>query len=112
MSERLVHSRTGVVLAEQIEWARAWASRARGLIGRHLGSGQALVIHPAAQVHTFFMRAPIDVVFCNRGWEVLHVVSPMARRRVTKWVRGARYAVELPEGRAVEVTVGDRLELG
>jgi uncharacterized membrane protein (UPF0127 family) len=111
MPVRLVHTRTGDVLAERIEHARTWYSRGRGLIGRELSPGQALIIEPAAQVHTFFMRAEIDVVFCDRDWEVLHVVSPLRRRRVSRWVRRARYAIELPRGGAGGIEKGDRLQL-
>lgn len=74
--------------------------------------GEALVIEPAAQVHTFFVRFPIDVVFCDDDWTVMHVVSPMARRRVSRWVRGARFVVELRAGSATAVRAGDRLSFG
>jgi uncharacterized membrane protein (UPF0127 family) len=98
------------MLAERIRWARSAMDRARGLIGSPLGADEALIIVPASQVHTFFVGA-IDVVFCDHGWRVLHVVSPMPPRRVTKWVRGARYVVELNPGVAAGVAVGDELEL-
>jgi len=71
--------------------------------------GEAFVITPAAQVHTFFVRAPIDVLFCDGDWNVMHVVSPMARRRVSRWVRGTRFVVELRAGSASTVSAGDRL---
>ena len=99
------------MLAERIRWARSPMARARGLIGSSLGVSEALIIVRASQVHTFFMDGGIDVVFCDRGWRVLHVVSPMPQRRITRWVRGARYVVELPAGAADGVGVNDQLEL-
>ena len=66
---------------------------------------------PAKQVHTFFICHPIDVIFCDEDWDVLHVISPMSRRRVSRWVTGAHFVVELPAGAGAEVKVGDRLEL-
>lgn len=82
------------------------------MIGRPpLQEGAALVLVPGGQVHTFFMARPIDVLFCDRAWVVLHVVSPLARRRISRWVKGARFVIELPEGSAAGVRVGDRLLL-
>lgn len=111
MTERLTHATTGTVLADQVTWAKGSLSRARGLIGSTLEPGDALVICPAKQVHTFFMRHPIDVIFCDGSWDVLHAISPMLRRRVSRWVAGARFVVELPPGTAAKVRAGDRLQL-
>lgn len=112
MTERLLRERTEEVLADRVRWARTFYTRARGLIGRpDLGSGEALVIDRASQVHTFFVRSPIDVVFCDATWTVIHVISPMQRRRVSRWVRGTRWVVELPAGAAAEVERGDVLRL-
>ena len=112
MTERLVHERSKDVLADRIGWARTSFQRSRGLIGRAaLESGEALVIGRAPQVHTFFVRGPIDVVFCDEGWTVLHVVSPMRRRRISRWVRRAEWVVELPAGAAAGVEPGDSLSL-
>jgi uncharacterized membrane protein (UPF0127 family) len=110
--ERLVHDATGRVLAERITWARTRRERARGLIARPaLQGGAAMIIERAKQVHTFGVASPIDVVFCDAFWKVLHLVSPMPRYRVTRWVRAARFVVELPPGVAKHLRSGDRLAL-
>jgi hypothetical protein len=79
------------------------------LIGAPLDPGEALIIQPAKQVHSFFMKYPIDVVFCDAEWRALHVVSPLHPWRISKWVRGALYAIELPPRVASGVKVGDLL---
>lgn len=109
VTERLIHAATGRVLADDIEWARSIGARVRGLIGRDRYP-PALVLEPGAQVHTAFMREPIDVVFCDAGWVVMHTTR-MRPWRVSRWVRGARYAVEFPEGAAGAVAVGDVLKV-
>ena len=112
MTERLVHERSKDVLADRIGWALTSFQRARGLIGRdELEQSEALVLGHAEQVHMFFVRYPIDVIFCSENWKVLHVISPMPRRRVSRWVRGARWVVELPAGTATGVESGDALSL-
>lgn len=81
----------------------------RGLLGRRLAAGQALVIPGARQVHTFGMHYAIDVLFCDDRSVVHHAVVRMAPRRITRWVGRARYAIELPGGTAENVRVGERL---
>lgn len=68
-----------------------------------------MILSPGRQVHTFGMSGPIDVVFCTRDWEVLHVVRAMAPRRVTRLLWSATHVIELPPGGAALVEPGDRL---
>ena len=85
-------------------------ARLKGLLSRSEPEpAVALVLAPARQVHTIGMRFAIDVVFCDRGWRVVHVVRSMRPNRVTKWIGSARYAVELAAGCAAGVKVGDQL---
>ena len=102
---------TGRVLATDVARARTMGARTKGLLGRKgLAEGCALVIEPAAQVHTLGMRFPIDVVFCDRDGRVLRIYRGLAPWRITGWVRGARYAVELAAGGAPdELAVGESL---
>ena len=100
MTWRIVVEPDGQTLAEEAQWARSFLARLRGLIGQpRLLPGQALIVEPAPQVHTLGMRFPIDVVFCTRSWRVLRVAH-LEPWRVSGFVRGARYAVELPAGAA------------
>jgi uncharacterized protein len=100
-------------VASDVRWARSASERARGLIGvNRLAPGAAMVFEPARQIHTFGMRFPLDVVFCDRSWKVLHVVRSMPPRRVTRPVWRARVAVELAAGSLPpEVTVGETLTM-
>lgn len=98
MPERIVVSSTGRVVATDVRWARTRVERTRGLLGASLGRGAALVIEPCRQVHTFGMRYEIDVAFCDASWVVVHVVRRLRPRRVTRFVRAARRAIELPGG--------------
>jgi uncharacterized membrane protein (UPF0127 family) len=58
------------------------------------------------------MSFPLDVLFCDREWKVVHVVRSMPRRRVTRFVWRARFAVEMAAGALpASVRAGDRLKL-
>lgn len=112
MPSRLVVADRGLVVAERLRVATTAGARMRGLIGRtELTAGEGLLLSPCKQVHTFGMRYPIDVVFCDRTWRVTRVVRAMRPRRVGRVEWRARHTVELPQGGAARLHPGDRLQL-
>jgi uncharacterized membrane protein (UPF0127 family) len=78
--------------------------------GPPLEPGEALVIPRARQVHSFGMRSPIDVIFCDQNWDVRHVVRVLQPNRITKWVWGSYYVIELQAGAAGDVARADRVD--
>ncbi|MFN2388315.1 MAG: DUF192 domain-containing protein [Actinomycetota bacterium] len=112
MHWRIVRTSTGETIATRATWARSHAERRRGLLGRTgLEPGEAMIFDRTRQVHTMGMSFPIDVVFCDAGWVVRHVVHRMATRRVTRWVLRARYVIEAQEGAFEGVVPGEKLEV-
>jgi uncharacterized membrane protein (UPF0127 family) len=104
----LVHD--GKVLAT-LEVATSRRARVRGLLGRD-GADGALQLDPARSVHTFRMRFPIDVAFCDADLRVLRVVTmPPNRLGVPVW--RARSVIEAEAGSFERwgVVAGDRLEV-
>ena len=102
--------RDGEVLAS-LEVAATAASRTRGLLGRDALEG-ALLLRPAAAVHTLGMRFPIDVAYCDADLVVLETVT-MARWRLGRPRPSARAVVEAEAG-AFErwrLRPGDALEV-
>ena len=67
----------------------------------------ALILSPAKQIHTVGMKVPIDVVFCDKRWRVVHLVRAMRPRRVTRIVLTARYVIEMAAGEASQLSTGD-----
>jgi len=109
----LRNTRTGLVLASDLEQAFDSGRRRQGLLGRtRLAAAAALILAPCGSVHTFFMRFPIDVVFARRNGEVLKVCAEVRPWRAA-FARGAFAAMELSSGRARDLGImpGDRLEL-
>ena len=83
----------------------------RGLLGRrYLGAGEALLLRPAAAIHTAFMNFPIDALFLDSGGVVLHIAHDLVPWR-TATKRGACSVLELPAGavRLRGIEPGDRL---
>ncbi len=104
----LVHE--GTVLAS-LERANSFTSRAIGLLGRE-GFDGALLLEKTRSVHTFGMRFPIDVAFCDDEMRVIRVIT-MPRHRISRIQFGASCAIETEAGRFRhwDVAVGDQLEI-
>jgi uncharacterized membrane protein (UPF0127 family) len=111
--ETALHRADGAVVVERCLVADTPFARMRGLLGRReLSSGEGVLLRPAASIHTFFMRFPIDAVFLGADGEVLRV-APSVRPWRTAARRGARAVLELSAGECERrgVRPGDRLEL-
>jgi hypothetical protein len=102
----------GRIVCEHCLLARKPWQRMRGLLGRaSLEPGEGMLFEPAGSIHMFFMRFPIDAIFCDRELVVIDVVRDLAPWR-TAGRRGAKIVVEVAAGAAAGVEPGDRLVLG
>jgi len=88
------------VVADHVSFGNTFYSRFKGLRGRkNLQAGEALVLDPCRQVHTFGLHFTIDAVFRDRDEAIVHVQT-LTPRRISRFVRNARTCIELPEGQA------------
>jgi uncharacterized membrane protein (UPF0127 family) len=113
MREIALASKDGRVVCERCLLAEAPLARMRGLLGRRgLAPGEGLLLRPAASVHTWFMRFPIDVVFLAQDGAVLKVVPRLRPWRAAS-CRGAKAVVELRAGESAVrgLREGSRLEI-
>jgi hypothetical protein len=102
------------VLADNAHQAASFVSRGRGLMfSPPLPEGGGLVIEPCNSIHMFFMRYPLDVVFTDAGGRVLFLYRGIKPWRMGRIVRGAKRAIELPEGTVdrTHTQIGDLLSL-
>ena len=114
LSARLQNLARGTTLAGEVRLASSFWARGLGLMGHAgLAPGQALILQPENSVHMFFMRVPLDVLFLDKDYRVLHLYESLAPWRVSRVVRGSRRVVELPAGSisASGTQTGDQLEL-
>ncbi len=102
--------RDGEVLAS-LEVADTRSARRKGLLGRD-GVDGALLLPSARSVHSFGMRFPIDVAWCDRDMHVLRVAR-LPRNRMTRSVLRANAVLEAEAGSFARwnLAVGDHLEL-
>lgn len=104
---------TGEEIASQVELARTFWARLKGLMfRRELAAGRALLLEPCPQIHTCFMRFAIDVVFLDAQNRVVDVVENIKPWRMSKFYRSARRTLELPGGTLQgKIRPGDELIL-
>ncbi|MEU9718529.1 DUF192 domain-containing protein [Streptomyces sp. NPDC047976] len=97
-----------------LEVAASYRARTRGLLGRD-GVEGALLLTPAASVHTFRMRFPIDVAHLDRRMRVIALTTmppgrlgwPRLRsRHVLEAEAGAMARWGLTVGSTVAVSAG------
>jgi uncharacterized protein len=84
--------------------ARTFRQRFRGLIGKR---DLFLFIPHCSSVHTFFMRAPIDVVFLDAKHTVIDIRHSVRPWRIAIGARASKHVLELPAGHARRIAVGD-----
>jgi len=92
--------------------ARGFWQRLVGLLGRRgLAHDRGLLLTRCNNIHTAFMRFPIDAVFVDKDARVLAIRSEMAPFQVAVALR-ASACLELRSGGALahDIAVGDRLE--
>jgi uncharacterized membrane protein (UPF0127 family) len=106
----IILERTQQVLATKIRYADNYFLRLRGLIGKtQLAESEVILISPCKQVHTHFMRYPIDVVFLDKYFTVISKVIAMQPWRVSSYVTDARYVLELSANAAAMLEPADKL---
>jgi uncharacterized protein len=89
----------GVEIASSVEMADSPWRRFLGLMGRReLPSGSGLFLRPCNSIHMFFMRFPLDVAFIDSDGRVLRAYHGIRPWRMSRLVRGAKAAIELPSG--------------
>lgn len=90
---------SGARLASHLRPAHTHWTRLRGLIGTaSLADGEGLWIRPCRQVHMFWMRYPIDVVFLDDAGRVVGLVERLQPGRISPKFARAASVLELPAG--------------
>jgi uncharacterized membrane protein (UPF0127 family) len=104
----------GTTVAGEVAVADNPWRRFMGLMGRReLPAGAGLYLRPCSSIHMFFMRFPIDVAFIDNDLRVVRMYHGLRPWRMSRVVRRAKAAIELPSGALVHagVNLGDVLTL-
>jgi hypothetical protein len=81
--------------------------RFMGLMGkRELSADAGLCLRPCSSIHMFFMRFPVDVAFIDADGHVVRMYQGLRPWRISRVVRRAKAAIELPSGSLARAGVG------
>jgi len=100
-------------IASRIEIAKNPWARMKGLLGRRdFFQNEALIITRCQSIHMFFMKFPIDVIFCDRQNKVIGLCEKLKPFCLSPIFFKASYAIELPSGTiaASKTQVGDQVK--
>lgn len=101
------------LLARRVKVADTFWARLQGLLGqKELKEGQGLLLKPCRQVHTWFMRFAIDVIFLDEYGKIVGMQQEMEAGRISPRFEGAWQALELAPGSIEKYALrkGDYLE--
>lgn len=94
-----------------VQVADSFGTRLKGLMfKKNLPEKSGLLIRNCSSIHTCFMRFPIDVLYLDKDYELLHAetVPPW---RVGTIVPHTRHVLELPQGAKKNYIVGYQIQL-
>ena len=110
---KILNTTRKTTVADQTQVAVTLLSRMRGLLNRtSLKEGEGLVIPSCQQIHTVFMRFPIDVIFVDKTRKVVGLVRNIPPFGFSPIFWNASFAIELPVGtiEKSQTQLGDILE--
>lgn len=112
MTNHQIYLSDGQVLVSELKHANHFFSRLLGLMGtKGLASSHGLLITPCQQIHTHFMRYPVDIVFLDKNMVVLEKLTALQPWKFTRFIKKSQHVLEVPATAADKVNIGDQLIL-
>jgi uncharacterized protein len=111
---RLINQTKNTVLADNVIIADTPFKRIKGLLGQKAFlSNQAVILDPCNSVHTFFMRFGIDILFVDKDYKVIQLLSNLNPNRISPIYWHSSKVIELPSGTLgkTNTQVKDQLQL-
>ena len=99
------------LLLSNIRLADNFKTKLVGLLNKKsLDNNEGLLLKNCSGIHCFFMKFTIDAVYLSKDMKVLYkeTVKPW---RIGKFVRNCSHVLELPEGMAKDIEIGDYISL-
>src|SRR5699024_4120891 len=95
----ITNTRNNLTLANQVRLTTHLWGRLRGLMcKKKLEDGKALFIYSCQQIHTFFMKFPIDCIFIDQEYRVIELIERFEPWNYSKRVPKALGVIELTKG--------------
>lgn len=94
---------SNTVISENLQVADTFFKRLKGLMfTKELPLQNALQINPCNEIHTFFMKYSIDVLYLDVNNNILSIDENLQPGKIGKRVKRAVTVIELPKGKIKE----------
>jgi uncharacterized membrane protein (UPF0127 family) len=91
------------IISENLQVANTFLKRLKGLMfTKELPLQNALQITPCNEIHTFFMKYSIDVLYLDANNNILSIDENLQPGKIGKRVKKAVVVIELPKGKIKE----------
>lgn len=110
---RIINHTQNSLIADQVRIADNFLSRLVGLLDRkEIQAGEALIITNCQQIHMFFMKFSIDVIFIDQRNIVVGLVENIAPFAMSPIFFQAHRSIELPPGAIAQTrtSLGDAIQ--
>ncbi|MFC1567122.1 DUF192 domain-containing protein [bacterium] len=110
---KLLNKTQNSLLTENMQEANTIFKKIKGLLGRKsIGEDECLLIPGAKQIHCFFMRFPIDIVFLDKNKKIIKIYKNFKPYRMTSFIFFAKHVLEFKVGfcESKNTKLGDALE--
>src|SRR5699024_8551134 len=95
----ITNTRNNLTLANQVRLTTHLWGRLRGLMcNMKIEDCKTFVIYQFQQIHTFFMKFPIDCIFIDQEYRVIELIERFEPWNYSKRVPKALGVIELPKG--------------
>ena len=105
----------GIVLAEEYKICRSFFSKLRGQMFRKKVMPMVFEFDTEQRIdlHSWFVKEPIDLIFMNDAWEVVEMVHEFSPKKFYKPKEKALYVLEMPAGTIArcDVEIGDVIHI-
>lgn len=95
------------ILASEIKVADSFKTKLIGLLNKKsLNKNEGLFLENCSSIHCFFMKFTIDAIYLSKNMQVLYkeTIKPW---RIGKIVKNCAHVLELAEGVAKDISIGD-----
>ena len=78
----------------KIYQAKSYKEKLNGLLVHPPLKPNESMLFKTTLIHTFFMKYPLDIVFLNHRYKILHIQKTLKPFRFSKFVWGTKYILE------------------
>ena len=109
---RLIHKETQTTIAQSVLKTNNLWERMKGLLGeKTFPNDKALWIVPCSNVHTFFMKFPIDIIFVDKDLKVTSLAHSVPSSRIVfgGWKAHSTFEMKAEQLKKYSIGKGDEL---